>query len=320
VRVSNIPPVPTEIIPPLRQVLRDVWYFPIPFSVLVGTVLFLNKSPAEAAMWATLALIGMNTAFAYKGHRIRLADRWHALMQTGNGCVEIIVIGAVAGLMTGILQVTGLGFGLTYLLVSFGHGNLFLLLLVTAVICIVLGMGMPTTGIYLLVATLAAPPLLELGVQPMAAHFFIFYFGMLSMISPPVAVAAFAAASIAGASAMQTALTSVRIGWPAFILPFLFVYSPSLLLQGGVGESLIAVVTEIAGVWLISIVIAGYFSEPLDRIGRIWALIAGAMVLIPSGAFAHAAWVEAIGTGLAVAWVLFIRRKGAQGKILPKLD
>lgn len=315
-RVQHIPPVDEDLIPPLKQVLRDGWYFSIPFAVLVGLMFLFNKSPAEAAIWATAVTVILNAIFGYQGERINVRAFWSAMIQTGQGCVEIIVIGAVAGIVIGILQVTGLGFGLTYLLVSFGQGNLFLLLLVTAAICIILGMGMPTTGIYLLVATLAAPPLLELGVPPLAAHFFIFYFGMLSMISPPVAVAAFAAASIAGASAMKTAMTSVRVGWPAFIVPFLFVYSPTLLMQGNPLEIVIAFVTAILGVWFVTIAIVGFYADRLSVAKRLWALVAGAMVLIPSGAFEHAMWLEMAGGAMIAVWLWQARRSGAPAPVV----
>jgi hypothetical protein len=168
------------------------------------------------------------------------------------------------------------------------------------VICILLGMGMPTTGIYLLVATLAAPPLIELGVDPMAAHLFILYFGLMSMISPPVAVAAFAAASIARAAPMQTALQAVRIGWPAFTIPFLFVFSPSLLLRDELFYSVTATATALFGVWLVSAGTVGFLRRHLCFWERGLFALAGFCLLIPSNAFAGAAWIEAAGGLLAI--------------------
>lgn len=167
-RKQNIPPVPSDQIPRLSHIMRQGWYFPIPFAVLIGALFWLNRSPAEAAIWAAVIVVILNLMFGYKGQRIDIRTIWQSFISTGHASVEILVIGAVAGLVIGILQVTGLGFGLTFLLVSIGKDSLILLLVLTALICIVLGMGMPTTGIYLLVATLAAPPLIELGVEPTA--------------------------------------------------------------------------------------------------------------------------------------------------------
>lgn len=301
--VKRIPPVPEEMIPRLSDVLRVGWYFPVPFAVLIWLLFSENKSPTEAAFWAIVAVIIFNRLFGYKGHRVQLRELWDALLDTGRGSVEIVLIGAIAGIVIGVLQTTGLGFGLTYLLVSLGQNSLLLLLFATAIVCILLGMGMPTTGIYLLVATLAAPPLLQLGVMPIAAHFFIFYFGMMSMISPPVAVAAFAAASISGASAMQTALTSVRVGWPAFIVPFLFVFSPSLLMQGSWPGIVLAVVSASAGIWLVSVAMVGFCRAHLGVPERLWVASAGLMLLIPADVGTFGLWIELAGLGLALLWL-----------------
>jgi TRAP-type uncharacterized transport system fused permease subunit len=152
--------------------------------------------------------------------------------RTGIASLDILMIAAAAGFITGILQATGLGFALTLLLVKLGGGNLIVLLIIAALLCIVLGMGMPTIGVYVLLAVLIAPALVELGFDPLAAHMFILYLGMMSMITPPVAIGAFFAASLAGAEPMRTGFTAMRFGWTAYIVPFLFIFSPALLLQG----------------------------------------------------------------------------------------
>ena len=301
--IKKIPPVPEELIPNLGDVLRAGWYFPVPFAVLIWLLFSQNRSPAEAAFWAIVSVVVLNAIFGYKGNRATLGDLGRTILDAGRSSVEIVLIGAIAGLVIGVLQTTGLGFGLTYLLVSLGQGSLLALLFATAVVCILLGMGMPTTGIYLLVATLAAPPLLQLDVMPIAAHFFIFYFGMMSMITPPVAVAAFAASSIAGAGAMQTALTSVRIGWPAFVVPFLFVFSPSLLMQGDWGGIALAVISASAGIWFVSVGLVGFFQTRLGGAERIWVTAAGLMLLIPADIGRFGLWIEAGGFTLGLFWL-----------------
>jgi TRAP-type uncharacterized transport system fused permease subunit len=125
-------------------------------------------------------------------------------------------------------------------------------------------MGMPTLGVYVLVAALVAPSLVEIGVNLMAAHMFVLYFGMMSMITPPVAIAAFAAASLSEADAMKTGLASVRFGWLAYVIPFMFVLSPSLLMQGPALDIAISALTAVIGVWLVSIGLIGFCLRRLN--------------------------------------------------------
>ena len=143
------------------------------------------------------------------------------------------------------------------------------MLLLAAVICIVLGMGMPTIGVYLLLATLVAPSLVEVGVAPIAAHLFILYFGMMSMITPPVAIAAFAAATLTNSDPMRTGFAAMRFGWLAFVIPFLFIASPSLLMEGTAVEVGLAFVTALGGVWLVSVGLMGHLFRSIGAVFRI---------------------------------------------------
>jgi TRAP transporter 4TM/12TM fusion protein len=301
----NIPPIPEDQIRPMRRVLAEGWHFILPFAVLIVALFFLNKRPDTAALWACGTIIAVSLLFGYKGKRISWRQVWASVAGTGQVAVDIIIIGAMAGLIIGIIEVTGLSFGLTFILVQVGQGNLFLLLLLTAVVCIILGMGMPTTAIYLIVATLAAPPLRQLGVSPIAADMFVLYFGLLSMITPPVALAAFAAANIAGGRPMPTAVRAVRYGWPAFILPFLFVLSPSLLLQGAFGETALAAGSAVLGVWLASVGVGGYFRGPLDIAVRLTFAVAGIALLVPASGFEAGIWLNAVGLALAGVVILW---------------
>jgi TRAP-type uncharacterized transport system fused permease subunit len=187
--------------------------------------------------------------------------------------VDLLLIVTAAGFVIGILNVTGLGFGLTLLLVDSVGGNLILILLASAVICIILGMGMPTSGVYVLLAVLIAPSIVEAGVDPIAAHMFILYFGMMSMITPPIALAAFAAAAITRADPMQTGVASMRIGWAAYVIPFVFVATPALLFNGSGVEILMALAQTGLGVLAISVAVVGFLSERLAPAIR--AVLAG---------------------------------------------
>ena len=155
-----------------------------------------------------------------------------AVIETGRISLDIILIGAAAGIMVGILSISGLAFSMTIQLLALSGENVFLLLLLIAVLAFVLGIGLPTVSVYILTATLLAPALIKLGVTPMAAHMFVMYNGMLSMITPPVAFAAYAAANIARTDGWTTGWVACLVGWSTFILPFLFVLTPSLLMDG----------------------------------------------------------------------------------------
>ena len=267
--------------PPLSAVLRAGWYFPIPFAVLIYALFGANLLPETAALYSVGVLLACAIVFGYDGKRARPQMVWNALTKTGHGCIELLLIVAVAGLMIGLLNTSGLGFALTYTLVEIAGGNVFVLLVVAALICIVLGMGMPTLGVYVLVAAIVAPSLVEAGINQMAAHLFVLYFGMMSMITPPVAIAAFAAASVSGANAMRTAFAAVRFGWLSYVIPFLFVLSPSLIMQGRTELVLFAAATALIGVALFSVGLIGYLVRPLAWPFRVGFLVAGLCTLLP---------------------------------------
>jgi len=233
---------------------------------------------------------------------------YDALFETGTSILDLLMIAAGASFIIGILSVTGLGYALTLLLVSVGSGSLFLLLLIAGFLCIILGMGMPTVAVYIILAVLVAPSLVELGVLPIAAHMFVMYLGMMSFLTPPVAIAAFFAASMADAPPMATGWTSMRFGWTAYVVPFLFVFSPALLLQSpDIALTVITVATAIAGVWLMSAAMIGYFFRVMTFAVRAGVMVAGILLLIPTG-FGHR-WVlipEEFGN-----WVVWANAAGA---------
>src|SRR5690606_24094310 len=154
--------------------------------------------------------------------------------------------------------------------------------IIAALMCIVLGMGMPTIGVYVLLAVLIAPSLIEVGFEPLGSHMFILYLGMMSMVTPPVAIAAFFAASLAGAEPMRTGFTAMRFGWTAYIVPFLFIFSPSLLLEDpSVVNTTMTIITAVAGVWLVSAGMAGFLFRHLPVLSRIGLVAGGAGLLLP---------------------------------------
>ena len=172
-------------IPALAGVARRGWFVFAPFVVLILCLFTFNLRPETSALIAVLVLFCLSLIRTYDARRVTLKVIGDVLIAAGKSAVEIILICAIAGMIIGLVARSGLSFGLGFFLVQLGESSLLLLLVVTAAVCIVMGMGLPTVGVYLLLASLAAPPLVELGLQPMAAHLFVLYFGMLSMLTPP---------------------------------------------------------------------------------------------------------------------------------------
>jgi TRAP transporter 4TM/12TM fusion protein len=278
---SNIKPIARSEIPAAWPVVKSGWMFPIPFVVLIGALFWLNYSPEWAALLAALSILVLGTIFGYRGKRLNFNDFYQAIRTTGLAVLDIFMIGAGAGIIIGVLGLSGLGFGLSLLLVQLGEGNVVILLVVSAGICILLGMGMPTAGVYLLLAPLVAPSLIEVGFGEIASHLFILYFGMMSMITPPVAIAAFAAASLAGAEAMRTGFAAVKFGWFAYLVPFLFIGSPALLMVGSPGTILLVAVSAAIGVWLVCIAVMGFFLRALNPFERLVYAAVGLVLLVP---------------------------------------
>jgi TRAP transporter 4TM/12TM fusion protein len=300
---AGIAAVDLKDIPPPRRVLGGL-HFLLAFAVLIYALFNLNWQPERAALLAAGTVAISALVFGYQGVRPTLRQLVAAVAQTGFAVIEILLICAAAGMVIAVLTITGLSFNLTYSLVQLGAGNPALLLLLAAIACIVLGMGLPTLGVYVLLAALIAPALVELGIDRMAAHLYVLYFGMMSMITPPVAIAAFAAAGIAGASPMRTGFEAMRFGWTAYVVPVLFVASPTLLLIGAPQDIALAVVTAFMGVWLGSIAVAGHFMRPLRLPMRALFALAGLLALIPAGAFAGAVWTDVAGTILGGLLIL----------------
>jgi TRAP transporter 4TM/12TM fusion protein len=293
--------VPAKDIPKMLQVLAKGWLFMLPFVVLVYALFWENREPENAAIFASLAVMLIGSAFGYGADRLSLRELWQCVVRTGVSSADIIMISAAAGFIMGILQITGLGFALTLYLVELGQGNVFLLLFISGVLCIVLGMGMPTLGVYVLLAVLFVPAFVEVGVSPIAAHMFILYLGMMSFVTPPVAIAAFFAANLAGADPMRTGWISMRFSWTAYIVPFIFVFSPSLLLQSTSWmETTYSITMAIIGVWFVSAGMVGYGLRLMSTWLRTASVTSGALLLLPLGMAGWVVYANVLGAVLAV--------------------
>ena len=211
--------------------------------------------------------------------RPRIVTLLNALRTGARGSLEVAVACASAGIIIGMLMLTGLGLRLSGLLVDLAAGNLPLLLVLTMIASLILGMGVPTLGAYIVLAILVAPGLVQLGVAPLAAHLFIFYFGVISAITPPVCMAAFAAAAISGAHPMLTGLTALRLGLPVFIVPFIMVYHPAMILEGSVWQIIQVALTGLAGSAALAAGLEGYLLRTMTFPSRILC-VAGGVLLI----------------------------------------
>lgn len=272
----NVKAIPKSERKPLREVFWKGGHFLLPFAVLIVMLFSFNRSPQAAALWATGAVAILGLLRGYGGDRIAVRDLFIAMQKAGRASIEIIVIVAAAGFVIGILNGTGLVFGLTRIIVELAGGNVVALLVLAAMISIVLGMGMPTIAVYVLLASLVVPALIGAGVPKLSAHMFVLYYGMMSMITPPIAIAAYAASSIADERPLGVAFTAMRYAWIAYLVPFIFVFRPEFLLSRVHFET-IGLVEVLVGTVLLVLIMNGAFSGYLK--GRLNIILRGLLLL-----------------------------------------
>jgi len=303
---SKLKGLPRNLLPSVKKTLLDGWIFFIPLIVLVYSLFVLFLDPDSAGLYSVASVLVVT--MVRKASRINLRKLLAILEGTGEGLLEITVIAAAAGLILGVVSLTGLGFAFSLALIQMSGGNLFILLLLAAAGAIVLGMGMTVTAAYILVVILIAPALIELGLIPIVAHMFVFYFAILSFLTPPICLAAYTGASIAGSKPMQTAWQSMRLGVAAYIVPFIFAYSPALLLIGSPVEIIRAIISGLMGMVLIAIGLEGYFFRHLGWFQRILSFGGGIGLMAPF-------WLSKA-LGIALLLVLLLQQWAAN-KLAP---
>ena len=198
------------------------------------------------------------------------------------GLIPLVAITAGAGILIGVLSATGLNLKITFLIEFIAQGSLIITLLLTMVACIILGMGLPTVAAYVVLATLVPGSLINLGISPIAAHLFIFYFAILSAITPPVCTGAYVAAGIAKADPVQTGIAAIRLGLVVFLLPFAFVIEPSLIMIGSLSDSAIYITTSVIGIVFWAYGLEGYFTKLLAPLVRACLILAGVLLIWPN--------------------------------------
>jgi TRAP transporter 4TM/12TM fusion protein len=284
---AGIQGLPREELPSIRQTFRDGWYFIAAFAVLIYMLVMLQQE-ALAPFYATAVLLVINQFSAR--HRLDKAGIMRMLQGITSSLAELAGLLAGVGLIVGAFSLTGLAGTLANDLVYLAGDAPLILLVMGAITSFIFGMGMTITACYIFLVIVLAPPLVAAGFHPTAVHLFMLYFGMVSFITPPVAIGAFAAAGLAGASPMRVALEASRLGIVMYVIPFFFVYNPALILQGQWMEILLVVVTAVIGVGLIAAVLQGYLVG-VGRLGdgapgwlaRLLLLAGGLMLAAPSG-------------------------------------
>lgn len=299
--------LPADELPSLRETLKEGWYYIFAFAVLIYMLLVMRRE-ALAPYYATPLLILLNQVFSRRD-RWGWSDLGRFLDDLGSLFANMVAILAAVGMIIGALSMTGVAATLVNDLLRLAGGNSLLLLLMGALTGLILGVGMTATAAYIFLAILLAPALIQVGVVPMAAHMFIFYWGMLSFITPPVALGAFAAASVARTPPMKTGLEAMRLGSVIYFIPFFFVFEPALLLQGSAAEIVLSSALALAGIALFAWALQGFVPlvGPLFD-GRWYALplrivLLGAAFLIALPEEAVAGWsdMQLLGLALAIA-------------------
>jgi TRAP transporter 4TM/12TM fusion protein len=309
---------PRESLPSLGKVLREGWHFLVPFIVLVGGLLWLHWEPEYAALFGTAVLIVLALIVPHKGKRMRIGEIASALVGAGGAVIDIIAITAIAGILIGAMNLTGVAFSLTQQLLTVSGGSLPLLLVITALASFILGLPLPTLGVYVILATLAAPALVQAGIAPIQAHMFVLFNGLLGMVTPPVALSAFAAATIAQSDQWKTGWTATRMSWCSYLIPFMFAYTPALVMDGDTGSILIALSVTLLGIFMGTAAVVGYVTAAVPWTYRILYGLIALMLLAQPAMFAGAVWLNVIGVIAAAAAIAReILRGRTQGKLAP---
>jgi TRAP transporter 4TM/12TM fusion protein len=272
--------LPRDELPSLLGTLRSGWVYLFSLALLVYLLVF-QRIESMAPFYASLLLLATAVLMERGLGRVRIV--LDLVVEAGTNVANLVAILAGIGLVVGALSITGVGTAFSRELVNLAGDSVLLLLLLGALTSFILGMGMTASACYIFLAIVLAPALVQIGLNPMASHLFILYWGMLSFITPPVALAAVAAAGIAGAGAMRTAVTAVRLGAALFILPFMFVLNPALILQGERIDIMISVATALVAMWMLS---AGferyaYFRGKLSPWAAATMIVGGLFFIVP---------------------------------------
>ena len=289
-----------EELPRFAPLMKQL-YLLLPLILLIYLVSTNQKSIQYAAAIAIVAAVAVS--LFNKGNRITPKRFLEALAAGGQGTITVAAACGVAGIIAGTITMTGLANMMINTIVALAGNHVIIALFLTMLCCIVLGMGVPTTANYCIMAATCAPILIRMGVPAVAAHFFVFYFGIVADLTPPVALAAYAGAAIAQANPMKTALTSTKLAIAAFIVPYVFALNPAMLLvDTTIGEVILICITSLVGIFAISAALEGYVFHKMPWFLRI-ACAAGGLMLIYPGPVTDTAGLLLVGASLLIQYV-----------------
>lgn len=299
--------LPREQLPKLGAVLKEKGHLVIP---IIGLVYLLVKgyTPLFSAFWAIVMSLAIS--MVKPETRLNLKKLGEAFEDGAKSALGVVAACACAGMVVGSVTLTGLGLKVASGIVALGHGNLMLTLFFTMIASILLGMGLPTTAKYIILSIMAAPALVELGVVPLAAHLFILYFGVIADLTPPVAVAAYAGAGIAGGNSMKTGFIAVRLAVAGFMIPYIFTLDPGLMfLTGSIGHTLVLIVTSLAGVLALGAAAGGYLLDHTKLYERVILMISAIALLRPE------VLTDIIGVILLAVIIIFQKTRISKAKV-----
>ena len=308
---NNLTGVAKEELPKRKYVLQNL-YMLLPLVVLTIVMTVLNQSAIRAASWGILSCI---IVYIIKNRKFSFKEILDAMADGAKSACGMICACGTAGIVVGVLNMTGAGIKFASFVVEVANGHLLVALILTMIASLILGMGLPTSASYIICAAVAAPALIDMGLTAIQAHMFVFYFACISAITPPVAMAAYAGATISGSKPMEVGFTACKLGICAFIVPFMFCYAPTLLWKGAAGDIIVTIITALIGATMLSYGLqryAGCFSLPLGIIPAC-ILIASALLMIIPGTVTD---LIGIAGACVVLIPLFLKKRHMQKKAM----
>lgn len=300
---------PKDQLPKMSKVMKEYGHLALPIIFLVYMLFFSGKTVIMAAFYTIVFTIIV--AQCRKNTRMSVQDILDAMVAAAKSTVSVAIACACVGIIVGSCSITGFALNMANTIISIGGKSLMFTLVFTMVTCMILGMGLPSIPSYIITSTIAAPALVQLGIPALVAHMFCFYFAMFANLTPPVALAAFAAAGIAGGSPMKTGWASVKLALAGFILPYMFVYNTDLLLlDTPIAKAVQVAITAAIGVFLISVAVEGFLFHKVNIVIRIVSIV-GAYLLIDSGLM-----TDIIGIAIFAAVLIFQKTTAKKGAIM----
>ncbi len=293
--------IPKERLPNVKKVLAEGWHLLLPLFVIVY-LLVQGYTPLRAAL--VCIIVTVVVAMMRKNTRLNVKDIFEALENGARSAIGVSAACACAGIIIGVVTLSGVGLKIANGIVVLSGGSFFFTLFLTMIASIILGMGLPTTAKYIVLASMAAPAIMKFGVPIMAAHLFIFYFGIIADLTPPVALAAYAGAGIAGADPVKTGMTGLKLALAGFMIPYIFAYNPALLLiDTNLPEIVLIVITSVLGAFALALAGSGFWTRKLNIIERIILLGASVSLIFPG--------IVTDGIGLAIlVGMWFLQKQG----------